>query len=57
MMLCPRRSGVGCPRRWLLSAVDSQAAWIDDFEIGKWPCHHHVQQTEVITSERDGYIV
>ena len=38
-------------------AVDSQAAWIDDFDSGKRPCHHPVQETELITSERDGYFV
>ncbi len=40
-----------------MSAVDSRATWIDDFESGKRPCHHHVQETELITSERDGYFV
>jgi len=35
----------------------SRATWIDDFESGKRPCHHHLHETELITSERDGYIV
>jgi hypothetical protein len=35
----------------------SRATWTDDFESGKRPCHHHLQETELITSERDGYIV
>ncbi len=32
-------------------AVDSQAAWIDDFDSGKRPRHHPVQETEPVPED------